>query len=172
MMRHLVRNFERVLKFNLHATTHTASCLTTTAARRTLFTQHEYEDGTGLQKPTLKATSATISSHATPFGNEVDSDYIPYRAEMESGGPINTLINALRERFRLTEQEVQRIVSDEQVQRFYRNRCFLQALDLLMLEGVTKQSFVEYPWLLALDKSKLEYLICFLQYFIIQKFQF
>lgn len=154
MMRHLVRSFERALKLHLHSTTYTASCLTTTAARRRLFTQHEYNDGTGSQKPTLKATSARISSHATPFGNEVDSDYIPYQTEMESGSPINALIDSLRERFRLSEQEVQRIVSDEQVQRFYRNRSLIQSLDSLMLEGVSKQSFVEYPWLLALDQSK------------------
>lgn len=152
MLRNLVRSFG-ALKLHSHSTTratYAVSWLTTrAAARRTLFTQDEYEEATGSKKPTLKTTSAT-----TPFGNEVDSDYVPYRTEVESGGPISALIDALRERFRLSEQEVQRIVSDEQVQRFYRNRCLLQTLDTLILEGVTKQSFVEYPWLLGLDQSK------------------
>lgn len=149
MLRNLVRTFG-ALKLHAHSTTRATYAVSTRAtARRTLFTQHEYEDATGSKKPALKTTSAT-----TQFSNEVDSDYVPYRTEVESGGPISALIDALRERFRLTEQEVQRIVSDEQVQRFYRNRCLLQALDTLILEGVTKQSFVEYPWLLGLDQSK------------------
>ncbi|KAH8395652.1 hypothetical protein KR222_005313 [Zaprionus bogoriensis] len=159
MLRNVVRSFKSALILNPQpktTVTQAAYRLSTATACPSLFTPHEYEDHAGVRKPTLKAASARISSHATPFGNEVDHDYQPYRAELETGGPARVLIEALRERFRLSNDEVQRIVGDDQVQRFYRNRCLLQTLDTLLLEGVTKQSIVEYPWLLALDQKRLE----------------
>jgi len=149
MLRSLLRSCQSALKLHLQSKAQTAPLLTSTV-RRALFTQHGYENNTIFKKQ----TSARISSHATPTGNEVDNDYVPYQADMETGGGLNDLIKSLRERFRFTQDEVQRIVSDDQVQRSYRNRCLIQTMDALILEGITKHSLVEYPWLLALDQSK------------------
>ncbi|KAM8715254.1 hypothetical protein ACLKA7_002325 [Drosophila subpalustris] len=154
MLRSLVRSVQSACTLHLHSKTHTAPLIRTTVCRA-LFTQYEYEDSTILKKPSL-AASARFSSHPSQIGNETDSDYVPYRADLETGSRMSVLVKELRERFRLTENEVQRIVGDDQVQRFHRNRCLIQTLDTLLLEGVTKQSFVEYPWLLALDHKRLE----------------
>ncbi|KAH8273946.1 hypothetical protein KR044_004934 [Drosophila immigrans] len=153
MLRNLVRSFEGILKLHLHSKSNTATALLTTKTHRALFTQYEQGNSSLSRKPAL--ATARISSHATSLGNETDNDYLPYQANLESGSRIGVLIEALRERFRLTEDEVNRIASDEQVQRCYRSRCLIEALDALILEGITKRSFVEYPWLLALDQKRL-----------------
>ncbi|XP_034097719.2 transcription termination factor, mitochondrial [Drosophila albomicans] len=153
MLRNLIRSFESALKLHLYSKAPTTSSVLATRPRRALFTQFEENANNSVSNKPL--SSARISSHATSLGHETDNDYVPYRANLETGSRISVLIDALRERFRLSEDEVQRIVSDEQVQRFYRNRCLVQTLDTLILEGITKHSFVEYPWLLALDQKRL-----------------
>ncbi|XP_034475444.1 transcription termination factor, mitochondrial [Drosophila innubila] len=153
MLRSLVRSIQNACKLHLNSKAHTAPLLTRTACRA-LFTQYEYEDNRILKKPAM--ASARISSHASQIGNETDSDYVPYQANLETGSRISVLIEALRVRFRFTEAEVQRIVSDDQVQRFYRNRFLIQTMDTLIMQGITKHSFVEYPWLLALDQKRLD----------------
>lgn len=153
MLRNLTRSFDSVLKLQRQTYPHAVRLLHTTDLSRALFTQYACEGRLSNKQPTLAAT-AGISIHATPTASEADNEYVPYRTELESGSRVSVLIAALRERFRLTEKEVERIVSDEQVHRSYRNRCLTHVLDTLLLEGVTKQSFVEYPWLLVLDQSK------------------
>ncbi|EDW03630.1 transcription termination factor, mitochondrial [Drosophila grimshawi] len=156
MLRNLARSLECGLKLQLHTATPLLA-KTTPNARRPLFTQYEYDGHTRSKtKPDL-ATTARISNHAMlGTTSEADNEYVPYRTELETGSPIAVLISALRERFRLTDDEVQRIVNDEQVHRSYRNRSLIHTLDTLQLEGVNKQSFLEYPWLLALDQKRLE----------------
>lgn len=151
MLRSLLRSCQSALKLHLQSKAHTAPLLMSTA-RRALFTQYGYENNTIFKKQ----TSARISSHATPTGNEVDNDYVPYQADLETGSGLNDLIQSLRERFRFTQVEVQRIVSDDQVQRSYRNRSLIQTMDALILEGISKHSLIEYPWLLALDQKRME----------------
>ncbi|XP_023172313.1 transcription termination factor, mitochondrial [Drosophila hydei] len=155
MLRNLTRSFDSVLKLQRQTYPHAVRLLHTTDLSRALFTQYACEGRLSNKQPTLAAT-AGISIHATPTASEADNEYVPYRTELESGSRVSVLIAALRERFRLTEKEVERIVSDEQVHRSYRNRCLTHVLDTLLLEGVTKQSFVEYPWLLVLDQKRLQ----------------
>ncbi|KAH8376932.1 hypothetical protein KR093_002286 [Drosophila rubida] len=154
MLRNLVRSFDGALKLHLHSKV-TTTCLLTSRTRRALFTQYDHEHNALSKRPAL--ASARISSQATALGNETDNDYVPYQTKLETGSPIGVLIEEMRERFRLTDDEVKRIVNDDQVQRFYRNRCLIQTLDTLILEGITKHSFVEYPWLLALDQKRLDF---------------
>ncbi|ALC39943.1 mTTF [Drosophila busckii] len=154
MLRNLVRGLENALKLQVRVPAHNTALTsaTTTVARRTLFTQHEYESHT--RPKTSLAVGANISSHAMPV--EGDNDYVPYRAEQETGTRASVLISKLREYFRLTNDEVARILNDENVHRTYRNRSLGQTLDELQLAGVTKRSIVEYPWLLALDPKRLD----------------
>ncbi|XP_032289011.1 transcription termination factor, mitochondrial isoform X3 [Drosophila virilis] len=154
MLRNLVRSFECTLNLQRH--TQAARLLNrSTTARRALFTQYECESRSKNKQPVLATATARLSSHVTPPSSEADNEYVPYRAEVESGSRLGILSAALRERFRLTEDQVKRIVNDEQVQRSYRNRCLTETLDTLMLEGVSKHSFLEYPWLLVLDLKRL-----------------
>ncbi|XP_022223335.2 transcription termination factor, mitochondrial isoform X2 [Drosophila obscura] len=152
MLRNLMRSFEITLR--LHSTTAIAPVLATAAtvgcARRTLFT-YEYESHARAKKSLLTATATTTASP----GNEADNDYVPYRLEQETGTKASVLIDTLKERFRLTEAELQRIMGDDSVHRNYRSRSLTMTLDQLELEGVSKRSFVEYPWLLSLDNKRL-----------------
>ncbi|XP_037708749.1 transcription termination factor, mitochondrial [Drosophila subpulchrella] len=141
MLRNLLRSFERGLK--LHATTNTAPWH---CSRRLLFSQ--YENGASPSKSLLN--SATLG------GNEADNDYVPYRQDLETGTKARVLMETLRERFRFTDDELQRIMSDELVHRTYRSRSLALTLDTLQLEGVSRRSFVEYPWLLSLDDKRLQ----------------
>ncbi|XP_017002910.2 transcription termination factor, mitochondrial [Drosophila takahashii] len=138
MLRNLLRSFETALK--LHAT------INTNCSRRLLFSQ--YENPGSPRKSLL--TSATFG------GNEADNDYVPYRQDQETGTKARVLLETLRERFRFTDEELQRIISDELVHRTYRGRSLALTLDTLQLEGVSRRSFVEYPWLLSLDNKRLE----------------
>ncbi|XP_017068093.2 transcription termination factor, mitochondrial [Drosophila eugracilis] len=141
MLRNLVRSFEAVLK--LHPTTNVASLH---CSRRLLFSQYENQENP--RKSLL--TSATLG------GNEAENDYVPYRQDQETGTKARVLLETLRERFRFTDDELQRIMSDELVHRTYRGRSLTLILDMLQLEGVSRRSFVEYPWLLSLDSKRLE----------------
>ncbi|BFF94158.1 transcription termination factor mitochondrial [Drosophila madeirensis] len=154
MLRNLLRSFEIALR--LHTPTAIAPALATAAtvgcSRRTLFTQYEFENKARPKKSLLTARAATT---ATP-GSEADNEYVPYRPEQETGTKASVLIDILRERFRVTDAELQRIMGDESVHRCYRSRSVTTTLDLLELEGVSKRSFVEYPWLLSLENKRLQ----------------
>ncbi|XP_017151476.1 transcription termination factor, mitochondrial [Drosophila miranda] len=154
MLRNLLRSFELALR--LHTTTAIAPVLaraaTVVCSRRTFFTQYEYESQARPRKSVLTASAATTAS----TGHEADNEYVPYRLEQETGTRASVLIDTLRERFRLTDSELQRIMGDDSVHRSYRSRSLTMTLDLLELEGVSKRSFVEYPWLLSLDNKRLQ----------------
>ncbi|XP_030243000.1 transcription termination factor, mitochondrial [Drosophila navojoa] len=156
MLRNLTRRFDCALRLQRQTYPHAVRLLSTTNVSRALFTQYACESRLNKKQPTLSTAAAGISIHATPTAHEADNEYVPYRTELESGSRASALIAALRERFRLTDEEAQRILSDEQVRRSYRSRCMTNAVDRLMLEGVTKKSFLEYPWLLVLDQHRLE----------------
>ncbi|XP_030377037.1 transcription termination factor, mitochondrial [Scaptodrosophila lebanonensis] len=149
MLRNLVRTFESALKLQ---SARSNACLPLNAvvrSHRTLFTEQLEENATINAKKSLFTSSAT---------NESDNEYVqkPYSTENETGTKSSVLISALRERFRLTDTEAERIMSDELVHRSYRNRSLTLTLDALQLEGVSKRSFLEYPWLLTLDVKRLE----------------
>ncbi|KAH8335797.1 hypothetical protein KR074_006098 [Drosophila pseudoananassae] len=147
MLRNLLRSFETVLR--LPATTNAASI---SCSRRHLFSQYEF-DGNARPRRTPQAATATTNA---PFGgSETDNEYVPYKLEQETGTKTSALVEALRERFRFTDAELQRIMSDETVNRTYRGRSLISTMDTLLLEGVARRSFVEYPWLLSLDNSEL-----------------
>ncbi|KAH8240811.1 hypothetical protein KR026_005801 [Drosophila bipectinata] len=148
MLRNLLRGFETVLR--LPATTNAVSV---SCSRRLLFSQYEFDGHAKLRKTPLAATATTNA----PFGgSETDNEYVPYKLEQETGTKSSTLVEALRERFRFTDAELQRILSDETVNRTYRGRSLISTMDTLLLEGVARRSFVEYPWLLSLDNKRLE----------------
>ncbi|KAH8298236.1 hypothetical protein KR018_011440 [Drosophila ironensis] len=116
------------------------------ASRRFLFSQPEPgEVGRNRKSASLAGSGA-----------EADGEYVPYRTELETGSRASALTEALRERFRFTDAELQRIMSDELVIRNYRSRSLVSTMDSLMLEGVARRSFLEYPWLLSLDSKRLE----------------
>lgn len=159
MLRNLTRRFDCALRLQRQTYPHAVRLLQTTDVSRALFTQYACESRLNKKQPTLVTAAAGIRNHATPTASEADNEYVPYRTELESGSHASALIAAIRERFRLTEGEAQRILSDEQVRRSYRNRCLTNALDRLLLEGVSKKSFLEYPWLLVLDRRTNESII-------------
>ncbi|XP_016990071.2 transcription termination factor, mitochondrial [Drosophila rhopaloa] len=140
MLRNLVRSFETALR--LHAATSPAPLH---CSRRLLFSQYENQ----------KSPRKSLLTSATFGGNEADNDYVPYSQDQERGTKARVLVEALRERFRFTHAELERIMSDELVHRTYRSRSLAHTLDTLMLEGVSRNSFVEYSWLLSLDNKRL-----------------
>ncbi|XP_061387405.1 transcription termination factor, mitochondrial [Musca vetustissima] len=87
---------------------------------------------------------------------EGDPEYIvPYKPEYERAQSSQALIEALRTRFRLSDKEMQQIMEDPLVAKHYRKKSLLLTLDLLMAEGVTRKQFVEYPWIITLEKGSL-----------------
>ncbi|EDV31554.1 uncharacterized protein Dana_GF14494 [Drosophila ananassae] len=148
MLRNLLRSFETVLRLPAATNAAPISC-----SRRLLFSQYEFE---GHARPRKSPLAATATTNAPFSGSETDSEYLPYKLEQETGTKSSTLVEALRERFRFTEAELQRIMSDETVHRNYRGRSLISTMDTLLLEGVERRSFVEYPWLLSLDNKRLE----------------
>ncbi|XP_053957438.1 transcription termination factor, mitochondrial [Anastrepha ludens] len=80
---------------------------------------------------------------------------VPYPVEQEKRQRY-TLVEALRTRYRLTDNDIDRIVKDEVVKRSFHHRSLSHTLEMLCLEGVTKESFLNYPWLITLDKVRLK----------------
>ncbi|XP_037927287.1 transcription termination factor, mitochondrial-like [Teleopsis dalmanni] len=86
-----------------------------------------------------------------------DTDYIvPYPRDEEGRKNGHVFVAALRTRFRLKNDEIRQILKDETVQRACRERALVYSLDILLAEGVSKASCLEYPWLLTIEKSRLE----------------
>lgn len=97
-----------------------------------------------------------------PGGGEGDGEYIvPYKPEYERRDNAKKLIETLRSKFRLSMEDVEYILRDEVVLKSYRQKSLMDTLDTLCLEGVTKQNFVEYPWLITLDRSELYFITFF-----------
>ncbi|EDW77387.1 uncharacterized protein Dwil_GK18115 [Drosophila willistoni] len=142
MLRQLIRNFECALRLQ-------ATRARTPIRQSSLFSHVE-------TRPTKSLLTATASTTTTANPGEVDHEYVPYCGDNERGTKASALIAELRQRFRVTESDVQRIMSDEHVHRHYRGRSLTHTLDALQLVGVTKKSFVEYPWLMTLDSTRLK----------------
>ncbi|XP_014087577.2 transcription termination factor, mitochondrial [Bactrocera oleae] len=108
----------------------------------------------------VEKTNPTDSSF-TPAASQVDSrenesEYIvQYCIEHEK--PLrHVLVEALRTRYRLSDKDVDHIMRDEVVKKTFHKRSLVRSLELLCLEGVTKESFLSYPWILTLDKVRLQ----------------
>ena len=148
MWRHLIKTFERSLVLNsqqilLKNTTQKAHFIYTSRHLRSL----------ACSGPLRNTEAATA---LPPEVNEGDPEYIiPYKIEYEKRDSAQKLIDTLSRRFRLSEEDVEHIMNDEVVMRNYRQKSLMQTLDMLCMEGVSKRNFVEYPWIITLDRSKL-----------------
>ncbi|KAI8121145.1 hypothetical protein FF38_02565 [Lucilia cuprina] len=148
MWRNLIRNFERSLVFYTKA-----GILQNKILNESCF--HQQIPQRFLQCSPLLHNTETVCA-IPPGGSEVDPEYIvPYRAEYEKRDNSKKLVDILRLRFRLSEEEVEHIMNDEVVLKTYRQKSLRDTMETLCMEGVTKQNFVEYPWLITLEKKRL-----------------
>ncbi|KAH8393545.1 hypothetical protein KR200_004542 [Drosophila serrata] len=151
MLRSLVRSLETAFQLNrpLNANAGSRLCI-----RRSLFSQ--FEGHAVPRKSLLTAAAETTNATTAPAGSETDNEYVPYRPELEKGTKASVLVELLRERFRFSDTELQRIMTDDVVHRNYRGRALALTLDTLQVEGVNRRSLVEYPWVIGQDSKRLE----------------
>lgn len=102
--------------------------------------------------------SNTADSSFVPATNQPDSrenkhGYIVEYCLEHERPRRHVLVEALRTRYRLSNKDVDRIMRDEVVKSSYHKRSLTRSLELLCLEGVSKESFLSYPWILTLDKG-------------------
>ncbi|KAH8251167.1 hypothetical protein KR032_000749 [Drosophila birchii] len=150
MLRSLVRSLETAFQLNRQLNANTGSlrlCI-----RRSLFSQFE---GHAVPRKSL-LTDAAGTTTTTLGGSETDHEYVPYRPELETGTKASVLVELLRERFRFSDTELQRIMSDDVVYRNYRGRALALTLDTLQAGGVNRRSLLEYPWIIGQDSKRLE----------------
>lgn len=149
MWRNLIKTFERSLVLNsqqifLKNTYQKSQCIYNNFPVRTFSCS------------ALLRNTETGATSTTGF-NECDTDYIvPYNPEYEKQGSVQQLIDTLSRRFRLSEEDIEHIMNDQVVLRNIRQKSLIDILDMLCAEGVKKRNFVEYPWVITLDKSKLQ----------------
>ncbi|KAH8282600.1 hypothetical protein KR054_008624 [Drosophila jambulina] len=150
MLRSLVRSFESAFQLNRPLNAGTRLCF-----RRSLFSQFENH---AVQRKSLLTDATGTTNATTPpaGGSETDNEYVPYRPELETGTKASVLVNLLRERFRFSDAELQRIMTDDVVYRNYRGRSLAATLETLQFEGVSRRSLVEYPWIIGQDSKRLE----------------
>ncbi|XP_037826754.1 transcription termination factor, mitochondrial [Lucilia sericata] len=148
MWRNLLRSFERSLILNSKSVTLPNKTLNSSYYQKQIPQRF-------LQCSALLRNTETVC--AVPSGgSEGDAEYIvPYRSEYEKRDNAKKLVETLRSRFRLSEEEVDHIMSDEIVLKTYRQKSLRDTMETLCMEGVTKKNFVEYPWLITLEKKRL-----------------
>ncbi|KAH8255830.1 hypothetical protein KR038_011452 [Drosophila bunnanda] len=151
MLRSLVRSLETAIQLNRPLSANAGSRL---CIRRSLFSQ--LETHAVPRKSLLTAAAGTTGTTTTPRGSETDNEYVPYRPELETGTKASVLVELLRERFRFSDTELERIMTDDVVYRNYRGRALSLTLDTLQGEGVNRRSLVEYPWILGQDSKRLQ----------------
>ncbi|XP_017026206.1 transcription termination factor, mitochondrial [Drosophila kikkawai] len=145
MLRSLVRSLETAFQLNrpLNANAGPRLCF-----RRSLFSQ--------IESHAVPRKSLLTGATTAPGGSETDNEYVPYRPELETGTKASVLVELLRERFRFSDAELKRIMTDDVVYRNYRGRSLALTLDTLHAEGVSRRSLVEYPWIIGQDSKRLE----------------
>lgn len=148
MWRNLIKPFERSLVLNSKQVTGHNNILQT-------YLKCKQTPQRSLACSALLRNAETVRAIPRSGGNEGDGEYIiPYKPEYEKRDTPKRIIQALRTRFHLSHEELERIMNDEAVLKTYRHKSLMDTLDALCAEGITKQNFVDYPWLLTLDKSK------------------
>ncbi|XP_065355869.1 transcription termination factor, mitochondrial [Calliphora vicina] len=148
MWRNLIKTFERSIVLTSKQISCKNNALCTNLTNRQ--TQHRFITCSAVLRNTEHLCAVP------PGGGEGDAEYIvPYKPELEKRDNAKKLIETLRSRFRLSAEEVEHIMTDEVVLKSYRQKSLMDTLDTLCLEGVTKQNFVEYPWLITLDRKRL-----------------
>ncbi|XP_050321838.1 transcription termination factor, mitochondrial [Bactrocera neohumeralis] len=167
MYSQVLRNFQRILVLqtsrSTHITNNTFHCvcrkfvvypanhLSLSSVRRL---HDNWESSVENNKNADSSFTPDPSQLDSPRGNE--RDYIvEYCLEHEKPRRY-ILVEALRTRYRLTDNDVERIMKDEVVKKTFHKRSLVRALELLCLEGVTKESFLSYPWILTIDKVRLQ----------------
>ncbi|TMW53872.1 hypothetical protein DOY81_001043 [Sarcophaga bullata] len=148
MWRHLIKTVKRSLVLNsqqilLKNTTQKSHFIYTNRQLRSL----------ACSAPLRNTETVTA---VPPEINEGDPEYIiPYKIEYEKRDSAQKLIDTLSRRFRLSEEDIEHIMNDEVVMRNQRQKSLMQTLDMLCMEGVSKRNFVEYPWIITLDRKRL-----------------
>ncbi|KAH8307812.1 hypothetical protein KR059_000160 [Drosophila kikkawai] len=150
MLRSLVRSLETAFQLSrpLNANAGPRLCF-----RRSLFSQ--------LESHAVQRKSLLTGATTAPGGSETDNEYVPYRPELETGTKASVLVELLRERFRFSDAELKRIMTDDVVYRNYRGRALALTLDTLHAEGVSRRSLVEYPWIIGQDSSECSHWVYF-----------
>ncbi|XP_073823016.1 mitochondrial transcription termination factor [Musca autumnalis] len=104
----------------------------------------------------ISSSVVLYKTETQPSSSEGDAEYIvPYKPEYERSQSSQALVEALRTRFRLSDTEMQQIMEDSMVSKNCRKKSLLLTIDILMAEGVTRRQFLEYPWIITLDKGAL-----------------
>lgn len=105
--------------------------------------------------PQISAPSSSSTTSQNPL--DTDEYIVPYPADRESRKKNNTyVLDALKTRFHLSKNDVERILSDEAVQLSYKEKFLTASLDILMTYGIGKNTFLELPWLITLQPKRLE----------------
>ncbi|XP_036321751.1 transcription termination factor, mitochondrial [Rhagoletis pomonella] len=167
MIRQIFRQFNRALSLNSHSTsTFTASRLPTGSRKVAGSSAQQLKllctvrSSANLNSTSIEETTVAESTLAC-LPNDSDAcergpEYItPYNTDQEKPRRY-ALVEALRTHFRLSDKDIDRILKDEVVKRSFHHRTLVCTMEMLCLEGVTKESFLNYPWLITLDRVRLQ----------------
>lgn len=147
MFRYLIRNFHKSLLLTNLTSLETNSQIKTSFLRNLT---------TNLTPSQLKEepTSTVITTR-----NPLDSDeyIVPYPADRESRRKNNSyVLNTLRKKFYLSQEDVEKVLSDKTVQLSYKQKYLTTALETLIKYGIQKETFLECPWLIIMEPKRLE----------------
>ncbi|XP_004534490.1 transcription termination factor, mitochondrial [Ceratitis capitata] len=166
MFYQVLRNFHRIITIHTPAPKYAASAALTSVCHKfgvlsvcgLSSSPANAQDGSGYvcTKGEQDVDAAYVGPDGQSGPRENASSYVvPYSTEDETPRRY-ILVDVLRTRYRLSDSDVNRIMSDEVVKRTFHQRSLVRTLDMLSLEGVTKQSFINYPWLITLEKMRLQ----------------
>ncbi|XP_055905343.1 transcription termination factor, mitochondrial [Eupeodes corollae] len=149
MLRCLIKNFQKTLLLTNSIPAELSPQFTNSLVRT--LTTNLAPNNPPPEEPTTSAAAA--------IQNPLDTDeyIVPYPADRESRRKNNNyVIEALRKRFRLTEKDVEKVLSDDAVHLSYKEKFLTRALDILVNYGITKSTLLECPWLLTMEPKRLE----------------
>ncbi|XP_011182084.2 transcription termination factor, mitochondrial [Zeugodacus cucurbitae] len=166
MFSQVLRNFQRILVLQTPRSTYVNNIIYPAVCREFGVSPANYlslSRGTRLHdnwEPSVENPNTTDSSFAAatsePGSRENEAGYIVEYCLEQEKPRRHVLVEALRTRYRLSDNDVDRIMRDEVVRKTFHKRSLVRTLELLCLEGVTKESFLTYPWILTLDKVRLQ----------------
>lgn len=142
MFRYLIRSFQKNLFLTNSITTELNAPFANLLSRSLT---------TNLQNETQPDTTTTR--------NPLDSDeyIIPYHTDRESRRKNNSyVLQALRKKFHLNQNDIDKVLSDEAVQMSYREKFLTTSLEILIKYGIEKSTFLECPWLITMQPKRLE----------------
>lgn len=121
----------------------------------------EYLAGNNHIRPFASSTALrnTEEARTDETSASFDAEYIvPYKSEYEKRGSAQVLVDTLRTRFRLNSAEVKQILNYEDLIKSNRKKSMLGTLDILIIEGVNRKSFLDNPWIIAISESRYQWL--------------